>query len=346
MSSSKIVHVAVGVIERTSAAGAREILISKRPDEVHQGGLWEFPGGKVEIGETLPVALARELEEELGLVFDPEEAGALRPLIQISHDYGDKQVLLDVWLVSKFSKAPSDGLGREGQQVKWVECGDLSKYSFPDANVPIITACQLPEQYIVTPIYPSLDRARKEVEALFEKCSGMILLRQPDLSVDEYFVWLDDLLAAIPGLGQRLMLSAHLELSFDAEASTELLGECLLRFERYKTRVRGVHLPTYVAKRCHVRPFKENFYLAVSCHSLDELAHAQSIRADFATLSPVQETATHPNAIAIGWSSFSAWLKLATLPVYALGGMSPADLPRAFQAGAQGVAGIGAWSKR
>ncbi|WP_156491509.1 NUDIX domain-containing protein, partial [Oleiphilus sp. HI0123] len=157
MSSSKIVHVAVGVIERTSAAGAREILISKRPDEVHQGGLWEFPGGKVESGETLPVALARELEEELGLVFDPEEAGALRPLIQISHDYGDKQVLLDVWLVSKFSKAPSDGLGREGQQVKWVECGDLSKYSFPDANVPIITACQLPEQYIVTPTYPNLD---------------------------------------------------------------------------------------------------------------------------------------------------------------------------------------------
>ena len=128
--SSKLVHVAVGVIVDDS----QNILIALRPEDTHQGGLWEFPGGKVEQGETVEKALSRELYEELGL-------GSIgcRPLIEIRHDYSDKSVLLDVWWVDTYS---GQAEGREGQPIKWVSACALSDYTFPEANKPIIAAVQ------------------------------------------------------------------------------------------------------------------------------------------------------------------------------------------------------------
>jgi 8-oxo-dGTP diphosphatase len=123
-----VVHVAVGVI----LDAERRILITRRADDAHQGGLWEFPGGKVEGGESLETALQRELLEELGITI-----GSTRPLIEISHDYGDKQVLLDVHVVSDFR---GDARGLEGQPLRWVAVGELADYAFPAANVPIVEA--------------------------------------------------------------------------------------------------------------------------------------------------------------------------------------------------------------
>lgn len=122
------VHVAVGVIVN----GERHILIALRPARSHQGGLWEFPGGKVEAGETVQTALQRELLEELGLTVD-----ACRPLLEVCHDYGDKSVLLDVWWVEAFSGEPE---GREGQPLRWVSAEALAGYDFPAANQPIVSA--------------------------------------------------------------------------------------------------------------------------------------------------------------------------------------------------------------
>jgi 8-oxo-dGTP diphosphatase len=124
------IHVAVGVIRNK----AGEILISKRHLGSHQGGLWEFPGGKVEAGETVVEALQRELLEELGIRF----AGA-QPLLAIEHDYSDKAVCLDVWLVDVFEGSAE---GREGQPLAWVTPSRLHTYPFPAANQPIIAACQ------------------------------------------------------------------------------------------------------------------------------------------------------------------------------------------------------------
>ena len=121
-----VVHVAVGVIR--DARG--RILISLRHPDSHQGGLWEFPGGKVESGETLPQAMQRELHEELGI-----DVEGLEPLLEVSHDYGDKRVFLDIWLVNGFS---GEARGREGQLIKWVSPEDLGDYEFPAANRPII----------------------------------------------------------------------------------------------------------------------------------------------------------------------------------------------------------------
>ncbi len=122
------VHVAVGVV--VGADGA--VLITRRPDHVHQGGLWEFPGGKVEHDESVLGALGRELHEELGIT-----VRAAEPLLQTGHAYPDRRVLLDVWRVTDFQGEPH---GREGQSLVWISPGDMGQFVFPAADEPIIAA--------------------------------------------------------------------------------------------------------------------------------------------------------------------------------------------------------------
>ena len=127
-----MIHVAVGVIKKNNG---HQICIAKRPDKIHQGGLWEFPGGKVEQGETVEQALVRELQEELGI-----SVLSSNKFMDIQFDYGDKKVWLDIHIVEEFR---GDPVGREGQPIKWVNINDLKKYPFPAANVAIIEKLQL-----------------------------------------------------------------------------------------------------------------------------------------------------------------------------------------------------------
>ncbi len=127
------VHVAVGVL--INPAG--QALISRRPDHVHQGGLWEFPGGKVEDGEPVAKALCRELQEELGVTVQAAE-----PWLQVRHAYPDKTVWLEVWRVTAWRGEPQ---GREGQPLAWASVAALTEFAFPEADQPIIAALrQLP----------------------------------------------------------------------------------------------------------------------------------------------------------------------------------------------------------
>jgi len=124
----KKVWVAAGIIENIQG----EILIAKRLQHLHQGGKWEFPGGKVEANESALEALTRELAEEVGLVVLTATA-----MIKLEYDYGDKIVILDVWHVKKFS---GQAVGLEGQEVQWVAKADLVNFEFPAANEPIVAA--------------------------------------------------------------------------------------------------------------------------------------------------------------------------------------------------------------
>lgn len=125
----ELIHVAVGVLVRDG-----RVLVAQRAEHLHQGGLWEFPGGKLEPGESVQNALRRELAEELGVQVRSAEA-----MLQVRHDYGDREVLLDVWRITDSLGEP---LGLEGQPVRWVDIDDLDQLPFPAANQPIVLALQ------------------------------------------------------------------------------------------------------------------------------------------------------------------------------------------------------------
>ena len=131
------IDVAAGVIVNAAA----QVCIAKRPNHVPQGGVWEFPGGKVELGETPAVALVRELNEELGITVKVS-----RPLLQVWHAYPDRRVLLHVFLVSEFAGEVS---GLESQPVRWVAPAELCDYAFPGANMAILAAIESQKQVLL-----------------------------------------------------------------------------------------------------------------------------------------------------------------------------------------------------
>jgi len=316
-SRSSVVHVAAAAIFDERG----RVLIARRPVHVHQGGLWEFPGGKVEASETVREALARELHEELGI--NVQQA---RPLIRVRHDYSDKSVLLDVWRVDGFGgEALSVSLfvarrGREGQPLVWVQPHELSGYDFPAANIPIVTAVQLPDYYLVTP-NPGDDFPAFLAQLETRLCDGirLVQLRAKTLSDTDYLA----LAKHCQGLCERydaaLMLNA--DPGFVARVGAA-----------------GVHLDSGRLESLSGRPDVK--WVSASCHSLEQLHQAEKLGADFVMLSPVAVTASHPDIVPLGWEQFQVLADLAHCPVYALGGMTPADLQQAFVHGAQGVAAI------
>lgn len=309
----KRVHVAAAVIRGVDG----RILIARRADTQHQGGLWEFPGGKVEDGEAVEVALARELKEELGIVVT-----AARPLIKVKHDYPDKQVLLDVWEVSSFNGEPH---GAEGQPLAWVSSRDLPNYDFPEANQPIVAAASLPHEYLITPDgleTPALLRGMQKAIASGIK---LVQLRAPNMYDPQYRDLAVDAVGLCAGKAQ-LMLKGPLEWLGDFPAAGWHLTSTQLR--------------KYASKG---RPFPRERWLAASCHNAEELALAEQMGVDFVTLSPVQATRTHPEAQPLGWEQASQLVDGFNKPVFLLGGVSANDRQRAWSIGAQGVAGIRAF---
>jgi 8-oxo-dGTP diphosphatase len=303
----KRVLVVAAVIRREG-----KILVAQRPHDKHQGGLWEFPGGKVEPGETVQQALARELAEELGIT-----PAACAPLIRINHDYPDKSVCLDVREVTDFT---GEAHGREGQPVSWVTPAQLDALDFPAANRAIVSAAQLPPSYFITP--EGLDSAAllRWLEPRLAP-SALFLFRAPELDREEYLRRAALLLARCRAAGAALLLHGDPALLQRVAAD-------------------GVHLPARYLAALAQRPVPAGLWLAASVHNAAELHEAARIAVDFVTLSPVLPTPSHPQAVTLGWEGFAALAAQAVMPVYALGGMRPADIDRARAAGGQGVAGM------
>lgn len=305
-------HVAVAVIADDSG----RILLAKRPEHAHQGGLWEFPGGKVDPGEDLADALVRECREELGI-----EVRDHRPLIRISHRYPDRTVMLDVHRVSAFSGEPR---GVEGQPLAWVAPEDLHAYPMPAADVPIVNAIRLPDRYAITPAvvgdrFLFLDQLSRSLER------GIRLLQfRVSASSDPVERLAEAALGLCRRSGTRMLINGDIELARAIGAD-------------------GVHLKSAQLHALERRP-ADLTWVAASCHDAGDLARLAVLDVDFAVLSPVKSTQTHPAAEPIGWENFARLVADATRPVYALGGLGPYDLHQAWQAGAQGVAAIrGLW---
>lgn len=307
------IHVVAAVIRDPRG----RILIARRADTQHQGGLWEFPGGKLEAGEAPATALARELHEELGIRI--EQA---RPLITLPHDYPDKQVLLDVWEVTAFTGEPH---GAEGQPLAWVLPKALPDYDFPAANAAIVTAATLPAQYLITPDGLEVPALLQGLRAALANGIGLVQLRAPNIYDPQYRDMAVDAVGLCAGKA-LLMLKGPLEWTGDFPAAGWHLSAAQLR--------------KYAANG---RPFPKHRWLAASCHNAEELELATRLDVDFVTLSPVQPTQTHPDAAPLGWDEAQRLIAGFGRPVFLLGGVGPADQPRAWAAGAQGVAGIRAF---
>ena len=315
---TKLVHVAVGVI--VNADG--KILIAKRSLNAHQGGLWEFPGGKVDAGETTAQALLRELREELAIT-----VLASRPLIQIRHHYPDKSVLLDVYKVTQFTATP---IGNEGQPIRWVEAKELKRFEFPAGNLPIIRAINLPDKYAITGAYGDDVEFAARLSNVLARGIQMVQLRIADFCINTHQHLLDNALELVDQSGAHLIVNCSLA---EFKRITQL---------RPNNNV-GLHLNRHHAAVISERPVGHDVLFGVSCHGVEEIAQAHKIGADYLLLSPVLPTASHPTAESLGWEAFSALTAQANIPVYALGGVCDEYVAIAQSCGAQGIAGIGAW---
>ena len=302
---------------------ANQILLAFRPPTVPQGGLWEFPGGKIEIGESPQHALARELQEEVGI-----SVISARPLIRIRHHYHEdpsrstdlgKIVLLDVWRVDTFAGEP---FGREGQPVEWVAVKDLAQRNYPAANWPIVTAVRLPSRYLITP-EPSfnIQEFLYRLERSLRSGIRLVQLRAKTLGETAYAELAQQVLPVCHAHHAQLILNAAPELVEDIGAH-------------------GVHLDSIRLMALNKRPLPTSQWVGASCHNAKELAHANHLGVDFAVVSPVLETASHPGAQLLGWTGLRELTALAVMPVYALGGMTQRHVTQAYEHGAQGIAGI------
>jgi 8-oxo-dGTP diphosphatase len=311
--ASRVVHVAVGVIVDESG----NILIAKRPDKTHQGGLWEFPGGKLEQDESLFDALRRELREELAIDITTTE-----PLIKIRHDYGDKIVLLDVHKVTHFAGRAH---GNEGQPIQWIAPELLCDYEFPVANRPIITAINLPQRLLITGEFIEPEDFLIRIESALKSGIRLVQLRLQNVEI------LPTIITSVAELCKsylaKLIVNTTPEL-FSKISSAENIG---------------LHLNSKNLLSCDTRPVNIDVLLSASCHDQKEIDHAQKIGVDFICISPVLETNSHPGQQAIGWQKFEQLVAGATVPAYALGGMKEGDLVFALERGAQGIAAISEW---
>ena len=308
---NNVVHVAVGVIQDTSG----RILIARRAEHLHQGGLWEFPGGKVAAGEDVITALRRELHEELGI-----EVQLTRPLISIQHDYGDKHVRLDVHRVTKYTGTAH---GKEGQPVQWVTVSELTEHDFPAANRGIINAVRLPDRYMITAEFGTAAEYLAQIRRAVDGGVRLIQLRAKQLNEHEY------------------LELANQVLIVQQQDALVILNTSVNVFD--KTHAAGLHLNSKRLMQTQQRPITADRLLSASVHNEQELNQAKKIGADLIVVSPVLPTTSHPHATAIGWERFVEFTALANCPVYALGGLKIRDIPLAQQYGAQGIAGISAF---
>ncbi|MEJ2692866.1 MAG: Nudix family hydrolase [Candidatus Thiodiazotropha sp.] len=308
------IHVAAAAI--FDAEG--RVLIGRRADHLHQGGLWEFPGGKLEPGESAREALARELKEELDIL-----PLSIEPLIRIRHAYADRRVCLDFFRVTDFA---GEARGMEDQPLQWLTPWEMRPDAFPAADRPVISALRLPECYLISGQDPRHGRDfLRRLESSLRAGLRLVQLRAHQLDDLSYKAVLEEALAICRRFGARLLVNRP--------------QQCI----RWLGRADGIHLSAAQLLELNHLPRSEGL-VGASCHNPRELARASSLRLDYALLSPVLATASHPGLPALGWERFAEWVDEANLPVYALGGMQSGLRDRAKAAGAQGIAAIrGFW---
>ncbi|MFH0933660.1 MAG: Nudix family hydrolase [Pseudomonadota bacterium] len=306
MSKDKVVEVSAAVLQREDGS----FLLAQRPADKIWAGYWEFPGGKVEAGETARHALVRELHEELGITVQ-----TAYPWLTRVFNYPHATVRLNFFRVTEWSGKLHP---HEGQQFAWQQSGHANVDPVLPANAPILRALELPMLYAISDaadmgVETFLTRLQTKLDAGLK----LIQLREKDMPQEE-----------LRSLAQRTVALSHAH-----GAKVLLNGDVVLARE---VGADGVQLTSSQLAGLKKRPAVD--WCAASCHDAEELRRAEALGCDFALLSPVMPTQSHPGAPHLGWDAFKAIAAGSSIPIYALGGMKQQDMQTAWQHGAHGIA--------
>jgi len=306
VSERSIVPVAAAVLTR----GDGKVLLAQRLPGTPYPGYWEFPGGKLERGESASAALSRELHEELGI-----RVIRAAPWLTQRYQYPHARVELHFFRVFDWRGDPH---GRDGQAIAWQTPGAFDVAPLLPANTVVLRALTLPPVYAISMAEDLgeeafLGQAREALEAGLR----LIQLREKSFASDRLARLAQSLLDLTRPRGARVLLNA--------DADTARLLGC-----------DGVHWTAARLATAAKRP--DDLLCAASCHDAAELAHAARLGVDFAVLGPVKPTPSHPDSRPLGWARFAEWVQGSPMPVYALGGLDAADLDTAIANGAHGVA--------
>ncbi len=294
-----------------------QVLLAQRPPGKAYAGYWEFPGGKLERGETPHAALVRELREELGI-----EVRRAAPWLVQEFVYPHAHVELHFFRVFDWD---GELFGHDGQAFAWQTPGGWDVAPLLPANTRILAALALP------PVYAITNAAAIGEEALLARArtgfaAGLRLLQVRDKE------W---------PLVRRVALASRLVPLAATHGATLLFNGTAE--EARAAGCGGVHWSAAALDCAAERP--ADLVVAASCHTAAELARAGALQLDFAVLGPVAPTPSHPGAPTLGWAAFAAIAVDTRLPVYALGGLGRCDLQVAIAYGAQGVALMrGGWT--
>ncbi len=312
MQESKTVEVAAAVLEKPDGT----FLLAQRPQGRIWAGYWEFPGGKLEPSESARDALSRELKEELGI-----EVLTAYPWITRVFVYPHAKVRLHFFRVVKWGGQLHP---HEGQQFSWQHVKDVKVSPLLPANEPVLRALALPSLYAISNV-SELGETEFLLRLQRKLDEGMRLIQVREKGMPR--VVLENLanrvVSLAHGSGARVMINADVDLANEVDADGVQLSASQLASLKERPKVR---------------------LCSASCHNLEELRRAEELGCDFALLSPVLPTKSHPGAVTLGWEGFAEIVKGSSIPVYALGGLSRQDMTTAWQHGAHGISLLrGAW---
>jgi 8-oxo-dGTP diphosphatase len=308
------VDVAVAVLIGSDGAA----LLAQRPRDKVYSGYWEFPGGKIELGEPVAEALGREIREELGI-----EIGRAYPWITRVFTYPHAKVRLHFYRVYAWHGEPR---ALEHQAIAWQRPDAIELDPLLPANGPVLRSLMLPAEYAITRagelgVEPFLSR----LEARLRGGLKLIQIREKTLARQAAEEFARRVVALVRAHGAKVLVNADVALAREIGAD-------------------GVHLTAEQLCSAAARP--DLPWCGASCHSIEELRRAEALGVDFAALGPVRATPSHPDAVPLGWERFREIAAGAAVPVYALGGIVPSDLEQAMSRGAHGIAMVrGSWAK-